>query len=382
MNDIESIFRNQRNVEDLIGAIEKWMLGAFNSSSSVNENSMHGQTEYVQLETKDILDQLYLSLLGRKPDPSAIAHYLTVARTEGGIKNIIVDILGSKEFREYYRRISMGAACLSDRISEESLVFIHIQKTGGTSLQNILRDSYGNERLYMEHADTLYFHAPVDLAQYDVFMGHFNYDSVRLIPKHYPMLITFLREPVARLQSLYNFWRLHKESSPWFHSGMDVAGKFSFVEFLDFFEKNCNSDVWNHMTWAVMGDVFWRGCTEAVMAGEHRKSGWLENFRDDAKARLREFGFIGLTEDYSNGLARLSMILGERNLAFRHDHSFETVKNSGGDFRPNTSRDVKNYSSLGLGDRTPIFLDKILYQEATEIYRDGFTLRNLRRKVI
>src|SRR5205823_2708545 len=82
--------------------------------------------------------------------------------------------------------------------NETTWVFLHVEKTGGTSLQNMLLQSFGAARVYHEHNDSLHLHSPAQLSMYSVFAGHFNYDSLAFIPRRQLKLLTFGPEPMPR----------------------------------------------------------------------------------------------------------------------------------------------------------------------------------------
>lgn len=70
--------------------------------------------------------------------------------------------------------------------------FVHIPKTGGTTIVNNLKKVYN-----VFHYDDNY--RPPDIEKYDIFFGHF----LPRVYKDYP-LVTWLREPVSRIISHYN----------------------------------------------------------------------------------------------------------------------------------------------------------------------------------
>jgi len=104
-----------------------------------------------------------------------------------------------------------------DKTSVPPLVFVHVPKAGGTTLNNILMknyryrlDSYGNDffpRYYPDEFVSL-VQAPVDddTRRPAFFTGHIDLanDIFRYMPVRY-VAITMLREPVARFLSAYYF---------------------------------------------------------------------------------------------------------------------------------------------------------------------------------
>jgi hypothetical protein len=91
------------------------------------------------------------------------------------------------------------------------IVFIHVQKTGGTSLRRALSKHFPAEEICEEHHDKLREWAPEELNRYRLFAGHFSFSSLTHIrgPK---IIIMLLREPRARLLSYFNFVKRHRRA--------------------------------------------------------------------------------------------------------------------------------------------------------------------------
>jgi hypothetical protein len=88
------------------------------------------------------------------------------------------------------------------------LVFLHIPKTGGTSLHHHFAAHFAPEEICPERFSRLDRYAPEELDRYRYFSGHYNFDQLRLIPG--PLfIVTVLRDPAERLLSNYYFWKRH-----------------------------------------------------------------------------------------------------------------------------------------------------------------------------
>src|SRR5206468_1110447 len=129
-------------------------------------------------------------------------------------------------------------------------------KTAGTSIQGLLREAFG-KKLYCEHTDTLATHKTMDLSAYSVFAGHFNYDSIRHLPRRRLSIFAFVREPKERLLSLYYFLRAHEPTAPSWDDGMIAANKYLVEEYFAREEFKTHTGMWNHMTFAIMGRQKW-----------------------------------------------------------------------------------------------------------------------------
>lgn len=86
---------------------------------------------------------------------------------------------------------------------------MHSPKTGGTTLHHLLLGRYTAEVVCPERFNGLKNHAAGVLAKYRFFSGHYDLASCQLIPGE-KQIVTFLREPVSRLVSLYNFLKAHR----------------------------------------------------------------------------------------------------------------------------------------------------------------------------
>jgi len=88
---------------------------------------------------------------------------------------------------------------------------MHIPKTGGTSLHDILVGNFCPEEICPERFNALKKYSQEELARYSYFSGHFDRESINYISADKD-IITLFREPKARILSLYYFWKAHKNS--------------------------------------------------------------------------------------------------------------------------------------------------------------------------
>ncbi len=153
----------------------------------------------------------YMWILGRFPSQDDIAAYRARFRDnndENTVRTFQHDLLASEEFRN--RRLLMHRMRHIGRagLDQDRLVFVHIEKSGGTTLHEMLCSQFPPERICPERTDTLGDWSINELAAYGLFSGHFDLECCRSIPGRVRML-TMLREPKARLLSLYRFWKAH-----------------------------------------------------------------------------------------------------------------------------------------------------------------------------
>lgn len=120
--------------------------------------------------------------------------------------------------------------------SELKLVFLHIPKTGGTSLHYHFTDNFPEQEICQERFSNLHQFSVDDLGQWRFFSGHFNVDEIKRIPGRI-FLVTVLRDPIDRLLSLYYFWKRHSNEFIEQH-GLDFARTTKDGSLLDFLHSD------------------------------------------------------------------------------------------------------------------------------------------------
>lgn len=279
-------------------------------------------------------------------------------------------IKAPKTWNELLSRKFPSADAANAALASEGWIFIHAQKTGGTSLQNMLIDTFG-ERVYREHGDSLYLRSAAELAPYSVFAGHFDFDTVAYIPRQRRHLFTLLREPRERLLSHYRFLRAHEPTSPRFKGAMEIANRLEAVEFFRSVMTFAASDFWNHLTWCVMGQQKWNGYRQQLqgLTGEQLEQR-LSVIRPEVRGRLEQFAFVGLQEDFPFSCARLFELIGARLPHLRHDHSVEKLAANEEYFKSVERRVLTEPLRDAIAPL--VALDDIVFQEGRELYRQRF----------
>ncbi len=153
----------------------------------------------------------YMWLLGRIPTEADLAVY-RARFSDGGpdaVRSFQYELLASEEFRN--RRLLMQRMHHLGRpaLHQDRLAFVHIEKCGGTTLHAMLCGQFAPERICPERNASLGDWTVNELAAYQLFSGHFDLAYCRSIPGTVRVL-TMLREPKARLLSLYRFWKAHR----------------------------------------------------------------------------------------------------------------------------------------------------------------------------
>jgi hypothetical protein len=314
-----------------------------------------------------LINSVYQGLLGRSAEKDgliAYRGYFDGSPTLEALSKLIADISQSRE--SFSIQIKKRSNIKFPPIFRDrpTWVFLHAEKTGGTSVQNMLRAAVDPNVIYTEHADNLYLYPQETLAAYDVFAGHFNFDSVRFIPRNVINTTSILRDPHERLVSLYTFWRAHMPEAPSFNSQMEEAGRLDVHDF--FTEARCLTTpfVWNHMVWCVMGDRRWRKYQQMLSVNDSKlRASHIQEIRTDICEQIRNFAFIGIQEQFPDTCARLFKMMDLKYSGTRHDQTVkELTERDGKKFRyvvrPNRTAEL----DMALSRLTE--LDQILYSEA------------------
>ncbi|MTI64699.1 sulfotransferase family 2 domain-containing protein [Methylophaga sp.] len=137
------------------------------------------------------------------------------------------------------------------------VVFLHIPKTGGTTLHNLISESFPKPRICPERFNNLISLDKSELDSYGFFSGHYDWRNVEHIPGN-KKVITILRNPRARILSLYHFWRSHT----WQHinqhnlGGPRQAKTYDLEKFLSLDDPAVVANIDNALTRNLIGRVF------------------------------------------------------------------------------------------------------------------------------
>ena len=178
----------------------------------------------------------------------------------------------------------------------EIIINLHMPKTGGSSFKSILEKVYGSGYLYLEGVNTVeslwnkikY----LDLASISCISGHFPFG----IHTHFPdsincKYITFLRDPIERLMSMWNF-------NMRTFTNVDSSYLMDTNNFMIWIQGNGRAFTDNGMVRVLsnMQEAFVDPIVTMVSNDDLEK----------AKENLSSFYFIGTTETFDLSLERLS----------------------------------------------------------------------------
>ena len=191
-----------------------------------------------------------------------------------------------------------------DISNPEPAIFLHIQKTAGTSLVHAAAEQYGAASI-ISHGDYI-GKSPLELSNIHFISGHFGYAYIEPIIQN-RKIFTFLREPRERIVSLYYYFRSQPiETYPIYK----LAHENSLEVFLKlaFSDAQVRARIWNHQTWQLAygyntdpGRRFMKSFTPIQLLS-------LANYN------LRKMHFVGLVESFDQDIGKLARLLKWNNI--------------------------------------------------------------------
>jgi hypothetical protein len=244
---------------------------------------------------EDVLNGFRL-ILGREPeDERAISAHMLIPT----VAELRQALLASEEFQGKYKVMHPSSeAHPSLSMGRRTIVFIHLQKTGGTSLRVMLERQFPADRRCPVLEDKLHLLSVAELGRYDFFAGHFDRSSLRFIPREDIKTVALFREPRARLISLYRFFRSHPADDEFARDHLiRLAHDLTAEEFFERPELRHYSAVNNHYLNALGSSFSWFDQNRASMSQEK-----LSQLLHDAKLQIRSLTAIGITEQFKRSV--------------------------------------------------------------------------------
>jgi hypothetical protein len=251
-------------------------------------------------------------------------------------------------------------------INPTRIVFLHAEKTGGTSIQAMLAKSLPKKEILCEHDDTIYWRTPSELNQYRVLCGHFNYDTTKLLTPGKNFLVTMVREPDKRILSLYNFWRAHDETHPNHTIFHTIAWEKGFIDFLNDERIASSRHVWNNMAWYIAGDEIWNQWKVIDKLTETDRNHYItENITPFLRERMTMFSVVGIQEKFAESVRKIYQLLDmEPPSEMLRENSFEGNISHALDFRKNISPKSNITDNERAATERATRIDNIIYEIA------------------
>ena len=182
------------------------------------------------------------------------------------------------------------------RPPDQRVVFIHIQKTAGSSIVRAIKNQTGTQ--LPSHGDFATSKRPFHKND-RFFLGHFGFNRTREIPAP-KFCFTFLRDPIDRIISLYYFWKEDTENE---YPIFQTAKQMDLEAFLQSDNPRVRQHIDNVQTWTFVGDCW------GEVRHRHRHLSKSE-LVEIAKANLATLDFVGFQENYRADSETLFQMLG------------------------------------------------------------------------
>lgn len=182
----------------------------------------------------------------------------------------------------------------------EHLFFLHIPKTAGMSVHRLLEGAI-TPYVHLQHPHELAWPAALVYSRFRGCGGHLTGASARRNGFMDAYTVTFLREPIARLLSQYDFSL--DESFSRSVDGM-LSRKYEIRKLVELSEGYLGS-FWNAQTYALSGEDY------TASPAEHLKS---------ALSNLEAFHFIGLVDHFTEDATDLVRRLGGTDAKIPHEN--------------------------------------------------------------
>ncbi len=222
-------------------------------------------------------------------------------------ENMHNNIINTKTFKikdiNIYRKTAIG----------KQIVFIHIPKTGGMSIHKMLSKAIFNTDNYMHYNSLLNLIQDSNRRLYPLVSGHFFFDAYKILSKDI-IMFTFLRNPINRIISAYEFMKAHPEV--WLgkfaqetltnfltndfvrHSVCNLQTKLLGLEinFQTYYSQFINKKITKEEYYNLINSLTYLEVTDREL--------------ERAKQNLEKLFFVGFTETLSSDVKRLFSKLG------------------------------------------------------------------------
>jgi hypothetical protein len=310
--------------------------------------------------------QAFRLILGREPENNNIVEAHLLARS---VAELRISLINSEEFQGKYRSLhpdsNLNPYWSADR---ETLIFVHLKKTGGSSLRSMLQGHFPADRVCPMRDNNLHSYSVAQLSQFDFFAGHFDLHSTSYIPRKNIKTISMLRDPNHRLISLYRFARAHPPRDEFARNvTVRLANELTAEEFFERPEIRSNTEAYNHYLMALGLTSLWFENNAGYPTHEI-----LSRALEEAKTKIRHMTAIGITERFADSVEYICHACG-----FPDKQAVHTTH-----VTDNLSAKDTRFSRVGPVQMTPRLAaaledlnvyDKELYRFASDEFQRRFT---------
>jgi hypothetical protein len=179
-------------------------------------------------------------------------------------------------------------------VDQRKIIFLHLPKTGGTTLVNMLHQKYGLQQSQIIIGDKDSQLRQAINKQIPFIHGHFSFHIIKVLRLHDYFSATVLREPVARVISRYVHLQYSEEPRL-------VAERHTYAGFEEYLESSYA--------------VNWQ-CQ--VLAGNMHDIANPKEMYEQARQNLHSFNWVGVADELNEGMLDLSGKLGFENSYYPH----------------------------------------------------------------
>lgn len=226
----------------------------------------------------------------------------------------------------------------TDNLGGFHVLFPHIPKTGGTTLDYVIAKNYKIDFVYRANAASIENNLASLYKKHNayrvhrVIMGHIELSDYiyQLLDRKRLVQLVLLRDPLSRVVSYYDYTRTSPN-----HPKYDLAKNMSLMEFVSHSQID---DVRNGQTYRILGwlkDNYWR---------QHNYSD-NEVLNLAKKQLVQRYSMFGITEQYDQFLLMARQMLGWKDIYYQR-------KNKSGQKTNKTSIDeatvqlIKEFNSI------------------------------------
>ena len=200
-----------------------------------------------------------------------------------------------------------------------TVIFLHIPKTGGASLANMLAGHFAPGGVYNPQVREIGDRPPGDVNGYDFIFGHLDWSELAAIASPV-QIISMLREPVSRALSVYWYWRAHS----WAYGveqlgsrGVECAKTLSPEDFFHIAPPDVLGNIENTAARQLVGAEYWTLNTGFTIPD-------AEVIRI-CRRHIDEMAFCGVTEHFEATAAAVMRTLGLPPTPSRRDNVFANL---------------------------------------------------------
>lgn len=332
-----------------------WLIAYFQRRGKVSATSIP-RSLLSRPSRQDVLDA-FRFILGREIDDSEAVNEHMQFETVADLRQVL---LNSEEFIAKSKKMHPD---VQDHpyltAKRRTVVFVHLQKTGGTSLRKAIGQEFPFDKRCPILENKLHLLSLAELAQYDFFAGHFDLPSIKLIPRDDVLTISMFREPSSRLVSLYRFLRSHPNGDEFADDRLvQLAHAHTAEEFFALDEIRSYSAINNHYLFALGRSFHWFDENQRTLTENALASALL-----DAKLQVSALSGVGITERFDESVRLISEALNITPHAnVRKMHVTDQFPDRDSRFR--RTDPVMMTPELAAAMRDLVFYDKQVYEFA------------------